>query len=365
MLLVIARKFNDIYYSMSLPEWNLVKERRLIIISNGIPQDAFPHQNKFDDVQYIKYNGESIKNILHVIAYLQKIPIPKSKILVLSNPVLVANQYIIKHSNPSSVVFIEDGSMNYTNFSPSKSPHPLAEYSYLLASSRRLVIDPELHRESAANYGIGATYDFTIGSRKLSLDAEYYYTRFYNQLMLNLDRDPHAAFIYSTSGRSYSHAVQVELTASPLSDLTLSLAWRLTDVRARYLNVMEQKPLTSRNKGLLTISYTPMMGLWQFDVSLALNGGGRMPSPYQLADGNLSWSPRYKAFTQLNAQITRNFRHWAIYLGGENLTNFRQKNPIVGASDPWGNGFDATMIYGPLHGAMVYIGFRYNFTKYL
>ena len=86
---------------------------------------------------------------------------------------------------------------------------------------------------------------------------------------------------------------------------------------------------------------------------------------YQLADGNLSWSPRYKAFTQLNAQITRNFRHWAIYLGGENLTNFRQKNPIVGASDPWGNDFDATMIYGPLHGAMVYVGFRYNFTKYL
>lgn len=121
MLLVIARKFNDIYYSMSLPEWNLVKERRLIIISNGIPQDAFPHQNKFDVVQYIKYNGESIKNILHVIAYLQKIRIPKSKILVLSNPVLVANQYIIKHSNPSSVVFIEDGSMNYTNFSPSKN----------------------------------------------------------------------------------------------------------------------------------------------------------------------------------------------------------------------------------------------------
>ena len=157
----------------------------------------------------------------------------------------------------------------------------------------------------------------------------------------------------------------MELTASPLSDLTLSLAWRLTDVRARYLNGMEQKPLTSRNKGLLTVSYTPMMGLWQFDVSLALNGGGRMPSPYQLADGNLSWSPRYKAFTQLNAQITRNFRHWAIYLGGENLTNFRQKNPIVGASDPWGNDFDATMIYGPLHGAMVYVGFRYNFTKYL
>ena len=107
------------------------------------------------------------------------------------------------------------------------------------------------------------------------------------------------------------------------------------------------------------------MGLWQVDATFVLNGPGRMPTPYEKADGTLSWPERYKAFMQLNAQVTRNFRHWAIYVGGENLTGFRQRNPIIGASDPWGPDFDATMIYGPLHGAMVYVGFRYNITKYL
>ena len=107
------------------------------------------------------------------------------------------------------------------------------------------------------------------------------------------------------------------------------------------------------------------MGLWQTDITLAVNGGGRMPSPYVTSGGVLSWPERYKPYVQLNAQVTRNFRHWSLYIGGENLTNFRQRNPIVDAADPWGENFDATMIYGPLQGAMVYVGFRYNITKFL
>ncbi|MDE7141864.1 MAG: TonB-dependent receptor, partial [Muribaculaceae bacterium] len=89
------------------------------------------------------------------------------------------------------------------------------------------------------------------------------------------------------------------------------------------------------------------------------------PEPYALADGRPAWSRTFNTYAQLNAQVTRNFRHWAVYIGGENLTNFRQPDPIKGASDPWGPDFDATMVYGPLQGAMVYVGFRYNITKYL
>ncbi|MDE6575780.1 MAG: TonB-dependent receptor, partial [Muribaculaceae bacterium] len=247
-----------------------------------------------------------------------------------------------------------------------RSPHPLAEYSYMLASSRNIIIDSDLHREDAWNFGAGADYAVHPFGKKLAFGAEYYYTRFSNQLMLSLDRDPHAAYIYSSSARSFSHALQLEVTFEPLEDLSFTAAWRLTDVKAEYTpGVLSQKPLTSRQKLLFTAGYSPNMGLWQFDVSCAVNGGGRMPRSYKLPDGSDAWPETYKAFPQLNAQITRNFRHWSVYLGGENLTGYRQKSPIVGASDPWGADFDATMIYGPLQGAMVYIGFRYNITKYL
>ena len=58
--------------------------------------------------------------------------------------------------------------------------------------------------------------------------------------------------------------------------------------------------------------------------------------------------------------MTRYFRRWSIYIGGENLANFKQKNPIIDAYDPWGSNFDATMVGGPMHGAKAYVAVSYT-----
>ncbi len=244
------------------------------------------------------------------------------------------------------------------------SPHPLAEYHYLLASSRSLVIENNLRQESAWNFGGSVSSRLYPFSRLLNLSAEYYYTSFTDQLIVDLDTDPHAAIIGNLGGRSYSHTFQIEASYDILRDLNFGVAYRLTDVRADYGQGLREKPLTSRNKGLFTLSYSPMMGLWQVDATCTINGSGRNPDPYTKADGMLSWSRRYTPYAQLNIQVTRNFRHWSIYAGGENLTSYRQKHPIIGAADPWGKDFDATMVHAPVMGAMFYVGLRYNFTKF-
>lgn len=58
------------------------------------------------------------------------------------------------------------------------TPHPLVEYSYLLASSRRLIIADRVRKEAAWNMGGGATLTVPLLGRDLSLSAEYYYTTF-------------------------------------------------------------------------------------------------------------------------------------------------------------------------------------------
>ena len=121
-----------------------------------------------------------------------------------------------------------------------------------------------------------------------------------------------------------------------------------------------EKPLTSRYKGLLTASYKTPLGLWQFDATLQLNGGGRNPRPYTLPNGTQSWDERFKPYEQLSAQITRWFRHWSIYIGGENLTGFTQKTSIYGSDNPWGKDFEPTLVWGPVHGRMIYAGVRIN-----
>ena len=85
-----------------------------------------------------------------------------------------------------------------------------------------------------------------------------------------------------------------------------------------------------------------------------------MPNAYTKADDTRSWDERYDAFYQLSGQITKNIGKWAIYVGGENLTNYKQKNAIISANTPWSDEFDPTMVYGPMHGCKFYAGVRFK-----
>ena len=244
-----------------------------------------------------------------------------------------------------------------------RTNHVLAENNYLLASSRKVRIAGDLDQEEAWNYGASISSYIPLFGKTLNLNAEYYYTDFLKQVVVDMDTDPHEIAFYNLNGRSYSHVFQVEANYPLFKGFTLTAAYRFTDAKTTYNGELKERPLTSRYKGLVTASYKTPLEIWQFDATLQLNGGGRMPSRYILEDGTPSWSARYSSFEQLSVQITRYFRRWSIYVGGENLTNFKQKNPIIDAANPWGENFDSTMIWGPVHGAKAYIGIRFNWAR--
>lgn len=237
--------------------------------------------------------------------------------------------------------------------------HALAENNYLLASGRTLSVD-NLKQEEAWNYGATTAWNFHLWGRLLRFNMEYFYTRFSNQAVIDYDSDPTQIRIANLHGRSYSHTFQVDATYEPVERLSVTAAYRLNDVKTTYGGRLMDKPLTSKYKALLALSYKTPLELWQFDATLQLNGGGRMPQPYTTANGEPSWNSRFHAYEQLSAQITRWFRHFSVYVGGENLTAFKQKNPIINAHDPWSGTFEPTMIYGPVEGRMFYAGIRVN-----
>lgn len=230
-----------------------------------------------------------------------------------------------------------------------RSPRFYAENHFLLTSSRPLSVHGDLGQEKAWNYGINTAWNIPLAGKTLKLNAEYYYTDFDSQLAI--DYVDHAIDVYTTD-KAYSHTFQIDATYPILQGLTATAAWRWNDVKSRYHGVMLERPLTSRYKGLLSLSYAPGMGIWHFDTTLQLNGGGRIVD-----------DERFHAYEQLQAQVTRDFRHFSVYVGGENLTNRRQKDPIRGYADPWGSDFDATLVWGPVHGPIFYLGLRYNFER--
>lgn len=247
-----------------------------------------------------------------------------------------------------------------------RTNHVLAENNFLMASSREVVVVDNLEQEEAWNYGASVSTYLPLVGKTLNVNAEFYYTDFLHQVVSDMDSNPHQIIFGNLDGRSYSKVFQVEASYPFFTGFTLTAAYRVTDAKTSYGGKLLEKPLTSKYKGLLTASYQTELGLWQFDATLQLNGGGRMPTPYSLTDASQtpSWEARYNGFEQVSAQVTRYFRNWSIYIGGENLTNFKQKNPIVDASNPWGPRFDSTMIWGPVHGVKGYIGLRVNLPRF-
>ena len=238
-----------------------------------------------------------------------------------------------------------------------RTVHALAENNNLLASGRQLVID-DLEQERAWNYGVSSAFYIPLFGKTLKLNAEYYHTHFSQQAVIDYDSDPSLIRIANLDGKSYSNTLQVDATYPIVEGLELTAAWRWNDVKCTYGGKLMEKPLTSKYKGLVTASYKTPLGLWQVDATLQLNGGGRMPTPV-----NGLWDERFQAYEQVSAQITRWFRHFSVYIGGENLTAFRQKQTIINAADPWSSRFDPTMVWGPVHGAMFYAGVRVNFGR--
>ena len=99
---------------------------------------------------------------------------------------------------------------------------------------------------------------------------------------------------------------------------------------------------------------------WKFDVTYNWLGEQRLPNTasnlpqYRLDE----YSPSFAVF---NAQITRTFSSvFEVYLGGENLGNYRQDKAIVSAENPFNGYFDSSMIYGPVFGQMYYAGLRFK-----
>ena len=257
-----------------------------------------------------------------------------------------------------------------------RSPNTISDNAFILPSSRVLHVTADIQQERAVNTGLSTTFYIPMGSKQLQLSAEYYYTHFINSLIVDMDQDKHSVYIYNQSdipgAKSFAHSAQVEASIEVLRGWTWTAAFRWTDIEQTTFNAatnryeLRPKALTNRYKGVITTSYQTPLKKWQFDVTAQFNGVSRMPDGFvafgDLAGGygspkELTWYP------QLMAQITKYFRTCSLYLGAENMTNFRQHAPIVDSFQPYNPDFDASMVCGPTTGWKVYLGFRYDLER--
>ncbi|PCI35581.1 MAG: TonB-dependent receptor [Flavobacteriaceae bacterium] len=253
-----------------------------------------------------------------------------------------------------------------------RSANIFTENQKMFATSRKINILNNngtiygLNPEIAWNYGLSFLQGFNLFGRKADVTIDFFRTDFKNQVVVDWETPTEINF-YNLEGDSFANSFQVELNYSISKNIELRMAYKNYNVKTDYKSGTKEKPLLPKNRFFTNISYDTNVkengAHWKFDATYNYLSKQRFPS-------NLNSPIEYQAgeysptLSTLNAQATKIFSpKFEMYAGGENITNVKQKNPVISADAPFGAYFDSTYVYGPIFGASYYVGLRYKLNK--
>ena len=243
--------------------------------------------------------------------------------------------------------------------------NPIVENSRFFASSRKLVIDRNLQPEIAWNIGTSFVQGFKFANRKGKITVDFYRTDFENQVVLNVENPTTIAFT-NLNGKSFANSFQVQTEYELLKGLEIIFAYKYYDVKTTIEDQLVTVPYNAAHRFFTNLEYQTKNKKWAFDWTGQFIGSQRLPASFDETTNNqIIESSQSPAYFLMNAQITRNFKisnkPLEVYIGGENLTNYSQPNPIINSQNPFGDRFDTSNVYAPIMGAMGYAGLRFYF----
>ena len=242
-----------------------------------------------------------------------------------------------------------------------------ADNTNAFISSRKFIIDNPgtnndygLAPEKALNYGLSFMQKFKTHNKESHFTFDAYRTTFKQQTVVDFDQNAQEIHFYDLKGKSFSNTIMTEVNLYVLKNLAARMAYRYLDVQTDYKKGRLQKALQSQHRAFVNLAYELNNG-WSLDYTTQWMSKKRIPST-KSNPSNLQFADYSPSYFQISAQVTKKLNNGLeLYLGGENLTNYRQKQLFIDEKNPFGTHFDGSLVWGPALGAMAYLGFRYNF----
>lgn len=244
-----------------------------------------------------------------------------------------------------------------------RSPNVLVENLSWLASSRQVVMEERPQLETAWNMGVSYTQEVMVNWRDMAIVAEVYRTAFQQQIVVDLEQDAGHLYFYQLDGASFSNSYLLQLSYELLDRLNVKLAHKWIDVQVSYRERgLRELPMTPRRRAMVAMDYTTRNEKWMVSGTYHWTGQQRLPDHHLIPAGVSIYQPQVApAFGLINAQLTwRANSRFEAYTGVENLTDFVQTRPVIGAEDPFGSYFDAAQVYAPTFGRRYHLGIRYS-----
>jgi hypothetical protein len=237
-------------------------------------------------------------------------------------------------------------------------PNYMIDNISLLATSRGWMASDSIAPEVSWNIGGSIMQEFKLFKRKASIVVDYYHTQFENQMIVDRDADVQFIQFGNLTSKSFSNAIQAEVSFVPIKTIEIRAAYKYLDVRATYGGELQQQVMIPKHRGFFNLGYKSRNKRWEFDLTCSVFGEARLPQVLQ-ADSSLSVNNVSEVYPIVNTQLTHVYKRWDFYIGGENIFNYRQSNPIIDAENPYSPYFNATRIWAPVFGVNIYAGVRF------
>ena len=214
-----------------------------------------------------------------------------------------------------------------------------------------------LKPEKATNYGVSIDKGFNFAGGQGNFIIDYYKTDFKNKIIVDFENPREVSFYNSENNQSKSSSFQAELIFSK-NRWNFTAAYKNYDIKLMYKEGLKEKPIQPKEIIFLNFgTESKKVGEkhWKYDFTFNLLGKQRLMK--NVRDKSEYVDPHFS----INSQLTRIFsQKFEVYIGGENLNNYKQDNPIIFASDPFNKDFDGSIVHGPIFGSSIYMGFRFK-----
>ena len=264
----------------------------------------------------------------------------------------------------------EKGVLRFSAGRGKRAANIFAENQQYFASSRTIsILDSDgkiygLNPEIAWNYGISFTQNFQLFGKRADVTLDFYRTDFQNQVVVDVMQSPQYVLFYDLKGKSFANSLQVDFNYEILKHFNLRSAYKYYDISTDYLSGNFQRPLQAKHRVFANLEYETHQkengSQWKFDFTTNWLGKQQLPNTKTnaAADSFPEFSP---SFAVMNAQVTKVFSNtFEIYIGGENMGNYRQSKAVLGSDNPFGTNFDTSIVYAPIFGQMYYAGLRFK-----
>ena len=214
-----------------------------------------------------------------------------------------------------------------------------------------------LSPEKATNLGFSLDHKVSLFGGQGNIIFDFYKTLFDNRVIIDFETFGEFNFYNSSFGKSKSDNYQLEFLFSK-NNWNITAAYKKYDVKSYYKSGLKEKPIQPRN--IIFFNYGIESNKindknWKFDITYNRIGKQRLMN--NIRDNDEFVDPHFS----LNSQITRVFsKNFEVYVGGENINNYQQENPIIMANNPFDPSFDASIVHGPIFGSTYYLGLRYK-----